>query len=90
MKKVLKEVARQTLINEAAALTSEHGENPEYDRALAELVYWTTGGESLEQVVREIARVRRHALRSRNVKKDGQWATPTEQANNRRAPGEKK
>ena len=45
---------RAALIAEARNLKSEHGENPEYDRALAELVYWTFGGESIEAVRREI------------------------------------
>jgi hypothetical protein len=34
-------ISRADLIREAQELKSERGENPEYDRALAELIYWT-------------------------------------------------
>jgi hypothetical protein len=47
-------VLRSVLIAEARALRSEHGENPEYDRALYELVYWAAGGDSLEAVRKEV------------------------------------
>lgn len=47
-------VSRATLIKEAAALQSEHRENREYDRALAELIYWTAGGKSPKGVEAEI------------------------------------
>ena len=45
---------RARLLDEARSLKSETGENPEYDRALAELIYWTVGGESIESVRAEI------------------------------------
>lgn len=48
------QVSRQKLIQEARELKSEHGENPEYDRALAELIYWATGGGSVADVANEI------------------------------------
>lgn len=44
---------RQRLLSEASELLSD-GDNPEYDRALAELIYWTTGGESIKAVAEEI------------------------------------
>jgi hypothetical protein len=47
-------ITRAALIREARSLKSEHGENPEYDRALVELIYWTTGGRSREAVAREV------------------------------------
>ena len=47
-------ITRGQLLKEARALKSEHGENPEYDRALAELIYFTAGGRSIESVAREI------------------------------------
>ena len=50
---------RAALIKAAQGLQSEHGENPEYDRALAELIYWTYGGESVKAVQAEIAEGRR-------------------------------
>jgi hypothetical protein len=33
-------ISREKLIYEASLLKSEQGENPEYDRALCELIYW--------------------------------------------------
>lgn len=39
----LKVVQRQVLIDEAKGLVSS-GENPEYDRALVELITYATGG----------------------------------------------
>lgn len=45
---------RDRLLAEARGLKSEHGENPEYDRALAELIYWTVGGDSIAAVRAEI------------------------------------
>lgn len=49
---------RLQLINEAQSLKSEHGENPEYDRALCELIYWTCGSKAkfdgLESVYHEV------------------------------------
>ena len=58
-------VSRDALIQEAKSLRSEGGENKEYDRALAELIYWTVGGESLEEdrVTLERAGRVRNALR---------------------------
>lgn len=58
-------VSRADLIREARELKSDRGENPEYDRALAELIYWTCSGSeagvgirqmegSIEDVKREI------------------------------------
>jgi hypothetical protein len=47
-------VARAELVKEAKFLRSEHGENLEYDRALAELIYFAAGGDSIEQVAQEI------------------------------------
>jgi len=49
-------VTRAALIREAAHLKSEHGENPEYDRALVELVTFVTGGTAadLPATAREI------------------------------------
>ncbi len=38
-----KTITIQALIDEAATLLSEDGENPEYDRALAELVTFSMG-----------------------------------------------
>lgn len=54
-------IARETLIKEARHLRSEHGENPEYDRALCELIYWTVGGESISAVKAEVLRDREPA-----------------------------
>ena len=44
------------LIKEAKDLKSEHGENPEYDRAMVELMTFATGGttEDLPKTAAEI------------------------------------
>ena len=44
------------LIKEAKDLKSEHGENPEYDRAMVELMTFATGGttEDLRKTAAEI------------------------------------
>lgn len=55
-------LTRETLIAQAASLASEHGENPEYDRALAELIYWAAGGESIPAVAGEIRALQLSAL----------------------------
>jgi hypothetical protein len=47
-------VTRKALIVEARALRSAHGENPEYDRALHELIYWAAGGVDYDSVRREV------------------------------------
>jgi len=52
--RIRQSVTRAEALVEARSLRSEHGENPEYDRALVELIYWTFGGESLESVKREV------------------------------------
>jgi len=56
-------VSRAELITEAASLASEHGENSEYDRALAEMIYWTAGGDSIESVTAEIDALRASAIK---------------------------
>jgi len=53
-RQVLPLVTRANLIAEARALRSSRGENPHYDRALCELIYWAAGGVSLTDVAREI------------------------------------
>jgi len=45
---------REQIVKEAMMLRSEHGENPEYDRALCELIYWTFGGGNLRSIAEEI------------------------------------
>ena len=47
-------VSRAELIECARNLQSEDGENPEYDRALRELIYDAAGGESVESVEQEL------------------------------------
>ena len=47
-------ITRGQMLKEARSLKSEHGENPEYDWALAELIYFVAGGRSIEAVTREI------------------------------------
>jgi hypothetical protein len=47
------------LVREARGLVSEHGENPEYDRALVELIIRMTPGASHDrdtELVRELLR----------------------------------
>lgn len=47
-------VTRRRLLSEAGLLFSDGGMSPQYDVALAELIYWTTGGESVAAVMAEI------------------------------------
>jgi len=58
-----KVVSRADLIREARELIEEPGTNPEYERGIAELIYWTCGGSKaglgdeagdLESIRREI------------------------------------
>lgn len=51
----------KNLVDQARSLVSEHGENPEYDRALVELVIRLTPGASHDahtQIVRDLIGVK--------------------------------